>query len=550
MIYHRPTSVLFVIDQEDRSLEPFLAYLRPIRHTRLTVRGQLPDDLSPHEVVVTASTAAFLGAADRLTRFVRAGGGWLGLIHLSEEPLPELFGVKPGPLGPAVELRVLFADGNRPMAERLPGVMYLKGRYQALEEVAEDTEIVLAADWRHCRSAVLVERAVGSGRVACTTLQAYGHPLFQQILYRLLRHLGRQLPGKRTLGMGLLGYGEAMGKTHCLGTETTPGLALKAVCDMRPDRRRQAEEDFPGLKTYERAETLASDPDVDLVVIATPPNTHAGLALQIMAAGKHTVCEKPLALNRREADAMAEMADKRGVHLSCHQNRRWDVDYLAIKQTVTDGLIGELFHLETFVGGFGHPCGYWHSHEPVSGGTAYDWGGHYLDWIVSLIPDRVRAVIGTRQKRLWHDITNADQERILIRFAGGQEGEFIHSDIAAARKPKWYLLGTEGAIVGHWREVTSYAIDPVLYYHEHDIPTTEMVPELTMHRRHHSGQIILQKLALPKREPYLFHRNLADHLLTGEPLIATLEQSVQVVAVLEAAARSAAKGGTVEVVHD
>ena len=79
------------------------------------------------------------------------------------------------------------------------------------------------------------------------------------------------------------------------------------------------------------------------------------------------------------------------------------------------------------------------------------------------------------------------------------------------------------------------------------IPATEMVPDLTLHRRHHSGQIVAQKLALPKREHYLFHRNLADHLLTGEPIVAPLEDSVRVVEILEAAARSAAKGGTLEV---
>jgi predicted dehydrogenase len=312
-------------------------------------------------------------------------------------------------------------------------------------------------------------------------------------------------------------------------------------------RLEQAQHDFPQVKIYDSAEALAADPEVDLVIVATPPNTHANLSLQMMAAGKHVVCEKPLAITRKETAAMVEMAEKQQVHLSCHQNRRWDVDYLAIRQALAEGLIGELFYLETFVGGFNHPCGYWHSHDAISGGTAYDWGAHYLDWLVSLIPHEVSAVISTRQNRVWHDVTNADQERIQIRFAGGQEAEFIHSDIAAVGKPKWYLLGTEGAIVGHWRDVSTYEIDPVLYFHQHHIPATEMVPDLTLHCRHHTGQIVAQKLALPRREHYLFHRNLADHLLTGEPLIAPLEDSVRVVEILEAAARSASKGGTVEV---
>jgi hypothetical protein len=112
--------------------------------------------------------------------------------------------------------------------------------------------------------------------------------------------------------------------------------------------------------------------------------------------------------------------------------------------------------------------------------VAYDWGGHYLDWIVGLIPERIKTVICTRHKRVWHDVTNADQERIQIRFAGGQEAEFIHSDIAALRKPKWYLLGTEGAIIGYWKDVVEYEMDPVVYFEQHDIPATEMPADLTL----------------------------------------------------------------------
>jgi predicted dehydrogenase len=162
----------------------------------------------------------------------------------------------------------------------------------------------------------------------------------------------------------------------------------------------------------------------------------------------------------------------------------------------------------------------------------------------------VETVIGTRHKRVWHDITNFDQERIQIRFRDGKEAEFIHSDIAAARKPKWYLLGEKGAIVGHWQNVTAHEIDPVVYYRRHDIPATEMTPDLTVYRRHDSGSIISLKPAVPARKEFQFHANLADHLLFGEPIAAPLEDSVKVVAILEAAARSMANGGTPEEVQD
>jgi predicted dehydrogenase len=547
MVVHPPIRILFVADKADSSLQPLLSYLGSIHHVEYTVEAQLPGDLSAYDVVATANTAAFAKDDEQLTKFVHRGGGWLGLVRPSDAGLPKIFGAQPNPVGPEAELRVLFKKSNHPLAIRLADAIYLQGCYRALNKTSEETETILYADWQYQHSPVLVYRSAGDGQVACTTLQACHHPAFQQILYRLLSQLAGEPFSHRTLGVGLLGYAQSIGKAHGLGIEATAGLSLGAACDLDQHRLEQAQHDFPQVKIYDSAEALAADPKVDLVIVATPPNTHANLSLQMMAAGKHVVCEKPLAINREETVAMVEMAEKQQVHLSCHQNRRWDVDYLAIRQALAEGLIGELFYLETFVGGFNHPCGYWHSHDAISGGTAYDWGAHYLDWLVSLIPHEVSAVISTRQNRVWHDVTNADQERIEIRFAGGQEAEFIHSDIAAVGKPKWYLLGTEGAIVGHWRDVSTYEIDPVLYFHQHHIPATEMVPDLTLYRRHHTGQVVAQKLALPKREHYLFHRNLADHLLTGEPLMAPLEDSVRVVEILEAAARSASKGGTVEV---
>ena len=135
-------------------------------------------------------------------------------------------------------------------------------------------------------------------------------------------------------------------------------------------------------------------------------------------------------------------------------------------------------------------------------------------------------------------MTNGDQERIQIRFGDGREAEFIHSDIAAVRKPKWYVLGTSGAIHGDWRDITAFNTDPVHYFSKNDIPATEMMPAINVYRRCPNGDVEQIKPVLPERNPLSFHYNLADHLLWGEPLAAPLADSVKVVSILEAAARS------------
>lgn len=547
MITHPALSILFISQGALSPLQPLITYFQRIPSLSLSISPELPRDLSPFQVVVTADSGNFGDLPDRLLRYLKSGGGLLGLINAADRPLPEVFGVQPTPVGPVTELRVTFQDQDHPLTRRLPDPMYLNGRFQGLDLTAEDTKAILYTDWRYRRVPVLTRRPVGKGQIACTSLSVHGNPSLQQILYRLMQELAGRPIRDQWLGVGLLGYSPNVGQKHGLGVVSTPGLKLKGLCDTNPQRLSRAAEDFTGVKTYTSVENFADSADIDLVIICTPPNTHARLSLAMMAAGKHVLCEKPLALSWKEASAMVARSERKNVHLSCCQNRRWDPDYLAIKHAVAEGLIGELFYLETFVGGFSHPCGFWHSHDEISGGTSFDWGGHYLDWVVSLIPERVESVVGTRHKRVWHDITNADQERIQIRFSGGQEAEFIHSDICAIRKPKWYLLGTEGAIIGQWRDVTCYQPDPLLYFQAHDIPATEMIPELTLHRRNPSGQIVAQKLVTPKPQDHSFYINLTDHLLTGEPIEAPVEQSALVVAILEAAARSALRKGSVEV---
>ncbi|HEV2218886.1 MAG TPA: Gfo/Idh/MocA family oxidoreductase, partial [Candidatus Dormibacteraeota bacterium] len=224
-----------------------------------------------------------------------------------------------------------------------------------------------------------------------------------------------------------------------------------------------------------------------------------------------------------DGDRMIDMARSRRLVLTVYQSRRWDPDYLALREVARSGNIGEPFYLESFIGGYDHPCDLWHSHEPISGGTIYDWGSHYFDWILQLFPETVSMVEAQAHKRVWHDVTNADQVRVDVTFASGTQAMFLQSEIAAARKPKWYLLGTDGAVVGDWAKA--------------EVPS-DFPARLTVFRR--SGE---ETLRLAPRDEHGFYRNLADHLAWQEPLAVTAEEARRTVAVMEAATQSIARGG-------
>src|SRR2546428_7683527 len=130
--------------------------------------------------------------------------------------------------------------------------------------------------------------------------------------------------------------------------------------------------------------------------------------------------------------------------LTVHQNRRWDPDFVALRRAVAAGLLGEIFNVETFVGGYAHPCRTWHSDTAVSGGAGYDWGSHHVDWVLQLLAGVPRVVQAHGHKRVWHDVTNLDQIRVRMTWPDGREAEFLQSDIAAVRRPKFYVQGTAG----------------------------------------------------------------------------------------------------------
>jgi predicted dehydrogenase len=326
--------------------------------------------------------------------------------------------------------------------------------------------------------------------------------------------------------MGLIGYG-AIARDHAASIAEVRGLRLGGVCDLSAERRELAKREW-GVPVHATAAGLYEDSDIGLVVVGTPPVAHAEAVLAALAAGKDVVCEKPFALRVDEVDRMIDAAAAGDRALTVFQSRRWDPDFVAMRDVVRSGGIGEVFYMESFIGGFSHPCDFWHSHEPISGGTIYDWGSHYFDWILQLFPDAVKAVSANAHKRVWHDVTNSDQVRVDLTFANGAQASFLQSDIAATVKPKWYLLGTRGAVVGEWRD------EPV----PADFPA-----RVKVFRPADGGGSHEQTLSLAPRDDHGFYRNLADHLAWGEPLAVTTAEARRTVAVMEAATRSIARGG-------
>ena len=321
--------------------------------------------------------------------------------------------------------------------------------------------------------------------------------------------------------VGLLAYG-AIGDEHNQAVLTTPGLTTVAVCDQKAERISAALKISPDAKVFSDADEMLESKLLDLVIISTPPNTHAHWAKKALSLGINVILEKPMALTTAECDQLMALAKEKGLLLVVYQNRRYDSDFLTIQKALADGVIGEVFHYEAFVGGYGKPCSFWHSDKLISGGAIFDWGSHFIDQIMTLLPYPIDHISGLNQKRHWHHISNADHAQVVITYKDGKQAVFINSDLAAARKAKFHLLGTMGSLTGNWDQQAG------------DTPAD--LPAIITLTKSTGESMILPAI---KAAPNAFHQSVANYLLSNIAMPITTAQSRDVVAIMQAAEESA-----------
>ncbi|MCK4284399.1 MAG: Gfo/Idh/MocA family oxidoreductase [Candidatus Brocadiae bacterium] len=321
----------------------------------------------------------------------------------------------------------------------------------------------------------------------------------------------------KTVRVGVIGLG--WGAEHAKEFAAREGVELAAVAE--PDEAIRAKQ-LPKIaalpRVYDDGLEMIRSEKLDIVDVTSPDWMHAEHTIACLKAGKHVVSEKPFCITTDEATKMIRAAQRAKVMLSVFHNRRWDGDYRAIRDIIARGLLGDVYHIECFSGSYDRPGTWWRSDKTISGGALYDWGAHFTDWILRLVDKRVTQVTGFFHKRLWHHVTSEDATQAIVRFEDGTMADLQQSNLAAVGKPMWRILGTLGGLVANGKDtvdVTSYA----------------------------SGVKFEGKI--PAKSSYgsvEYYRNVADHLLLGEPLLSHADQAREVIAVIETAERSSAEG--------
>jgi predicted dehydrogenase len=462
-----------------------------------------------------------------LTNFVKGGGAFIGL-HCAAASFEknagyvEMLGGTFATHSPVFEFPVTIACSDSAITRRTQTFRITDELY-LLDKFDPDSVTVLAtAMWKGKAQPMAYTKTYGKGKVFYLALghdeRALTHPEFQKMVRRGVDWtFGRK--ERTSLKVGVIGYGKSfkMGKLH-LESMRAAGLEIVAACDLVQERLDEASEEFPGIQTYHSAARMLAKSGVELVTVITEHNVHSKVAIQCLNAGCHVVTEKPFCITVKEADAMIAAAKKNRRMLSVFHNRRWDGDYMAIKNAIASGLIGEVFQIEAAMGGYSHPSYWWRSDKRISGGAFYDWGAHVVDWTLGLVPAKISEVCGHFQfKRMWHDVTNEDHCSTVLRFSNGCSAHIELSQLAAIGKPRWRILGTLGAILDKDDE----KFQVVSYGH---------------------GTCLKSNVKYLPSDWHAYYRNVADHLLLGEPLAVTPESARRVIAVIETSEKSSRAG--------
>jgi predicted dehydrogenase len=340
---------------------------------------------------------------------------------------------------------------------------------------------------------------------------------------------------KQPIGVGLIGYG-FVGKTfHAPLIGAVDGLDLRAVVSGDAPK---VHADLPGVTVYPTSEAMLADLAIDLVVIATPNETHALLAMAALAAGKHVVLDKPFALDLAEARAVTQAAGDANRLLCVFHNRRWDSDYLTVRAAIEARMIGAVMHFESHIDRFRPDVrDRWRERAGPGAGIWFDLGPHLIDQALQLfgLPDRVLASLAAQRPGAQID----DWAHVILFY--GERRVILHAGmLVAGGTHRFVVHGTHGTLVKHAADQQEPQLlagmtpgaagwggdfDPLVVYDGGGAPH--------------------EQPSLPGDQRQFYVGIMAALACTAPPPVSTLE-ALAVMAVLDAAKRSSGENRAVE----
>jgi scyllo-inositol 2-dehydrogenase (NADP+) len=244
---------------------------------------------------------------------------------------------------------------------------------------------------------------------------------------------------------GVAGCG-FIGSRHVATLNSFEELECAAICDTDPARLRGFDEK---IKRYNDIDSMLADDSLDGVVIATPNKYHKEHVIKAAQAGKHIICEKPIAMSVADFDEMNETAKANKVLLTAHQQRRFDRDFQTVKYAYDRGTLGDTYLIKSMMYGFNGNMHDWHVWIAEGGGMLLDWGVHLIDQMLYMIKSPLKSIYADIRNVINFEVD--DYFKIILRFenkvtAEIELGTYMLSDKSGWFPRHWQMYGNKGSL--------------------------------------------------------------------------------------------------------
>lgn len=260
------------------------------------------------------------------------------------------------------------------------------------------------------------------------------------------------------INVGIAGLGRSGWGIHARLLEPLKDkYRIVAACDLIAERCAEMAERFDCL-TYESLDEFVQDPAIELVVVALPSYLHPSGTIKALQAGKHVVCEKPMAVRTRDADAMIEAAQKAGRVLTIFQNRRYAQDYLQVKKVIDSGILGRIVLIRMAYHSFGRRWD-WQTLRECDGGSLNNTGPHPVDQALQLFgPIEPEIFCHLERTQTLGDAD--DHVKLILRGPGAPMIELEIYSSCAYPQQTWWVMGTQGGLSGDGQHLRWRYFDP------------------------------------------------------------------------------------------
>ncbi len=338
----------------------------------------------------------------------------------------------------------------------------------------------------------------------------------------------------------IIGFGGMGGGFHYKHAINSDVVKLVGAYDVDPVKNQKARD--LGIRTYDSFEQLLDDSaNIDIATIAIPNDAHLDVVLRCLEAGINVICEKPAALSSADLQKMIDTSKKTGSLFTVHQNRRWDVDHMAMKKIHDENIIGECINIESRIHGSRGIPSDWRGKAEQGGGMLYDWGVHLIDQVMQTFAVPVRSL----QCRFEH-ITNDEVDdgfKLTLFFADGKEAYIEVETYNFIAMPRFYMRAKGGsAIIEDWRKPAH--IVKCLHWHESEVIPIETAAGLTKTMAPRDSITVDEfDIEKPASDVHDFYRNFCRAIDGVEEQYVTHEQVMNVMRIMETAFESAANDG-------